>query len=216
MKDRLFYLLLFLLFLSSCAKSIIGTHHVESKGWFTARLDIQDKKKFSYSESHDQASFEGKGTYKISNNQLILNFGNNKAFVSDLSVHRKDIKSDSLIINVVNINDEPFRLHYNLDSPHDKYDKEYFKILKPNDSLNIRLPFFENTEIGIYTKKHRKVSYLFAESGFYTIRHKFIHGPQFDISNTKWIFKILKNDTDSLILEKTFIEGYPILKFKKM
>lgn len=73
----------------------------------------------------------------------------------------------------------------------------------------------KNTKISLYIKNHRQVSYLFDESGFYTIRHKFILGPQFDISNTKWTFKILKNNTKALLLKRNDLAGYPTLEFKK-
>jgi len=215
MRNRLFYLLFCLVFLCSCAKSIIGTHHLESKGWFTARLDIKDKQYFSYSESDDQASREGNGIYELTNDQLILNFGNNERFIPDTSIVRQPINKDTLVIQIFNENDKLHRLHYRIDSPVDRHDLDYFILIEPNESFKINIPFVESTKISLYTKNHRQVSYLFEESGFYTIRHKFILGPQFDISNTKWTFKILKNNAEELLLKKTEFEGYPILEFKK-
>ena len=214
MNNRRFLILLIIPLISSCAKSIVGTYKV-TKPLYGAFLDIRDKQQFYYSEYDDQASREGSGTYEITDGQLILNFGNNEKFITDSSIVKQPVVSDSLVIHIFNVNDKPHRLHYRIDSPIDRHDLDYFTLIEPNESFNIKIPFVENTKIGLYTKNHRKVIYNFSEKGFYEIRHKFIEGPQFDISNTKWTFNVLENNKVKFVLQKSFIKGSPLLEFNK-
>ena len=199
----------------SCSKSIVGTYKV-TKPLYGVCLDILDKQKFYYSEYDDQASRAGSGTYEVTGSQLMLSFGNNEKFIPDSSIVRQRVANDSLFIQLFNVNDELHRLHYRIDSPIDTYDLDYFILLEPEESFTIKIPFVENTRIGLYIKNHRGVIYEFSEPGLYKIKHKFVEGSQFDISNTKWTFNILENNKHQFVLMKSFNKESPLLKLDKV